>query len=263
MQSPTMFEPRRVAPETTCLPAYAPLPGLGVLPVNSFVIEAAEPVLVDTGLEALREPFLKALRATIDPERIRWIFMSHMDADHLGNLNAVLALAPHAKIVTTFLGMAKLELLKFDLSRVHLIEPGASIRAGDRTIVSLKPPYYDAPETVGFFDTLTRVLFSADAFGALMRQPVEDAAAIPAHELRDGLATWSALDAPWLGMIDRAAFGHALAGIEQIEPAAIISGHLPVARGMTRTLLRHVEGAVGAAKIAGPDHDSVLKLIAA
>src|SRR5262249_19056628 len=161
-------------------------PGLGVLPVNSFVIEAAEPILVDTGLEALRGPFLGALRQTIDPERLRWIFMSHMDSDHLGNLAAVLELAPQAKVVTNFLGVAKMELRGIDVSRVHLTKPGDTIRAGDRTIVPIQPPYYDAPETLGFFDSLTRVLFSADAFGALMERPAEEAAEIPAHQLRDG-----------------------------------------------------------------------------
>jgi flavorubredoxin len=50
-----------------------------------------------------------------------------MDADHLGNLEDVLALAPHAKVVTNFLGMGKMMLRHFDVSRVHLLEPGTTI----------------------------------------------------------------------------------------------------------------------------------------
>ena len=136
MQAPTMIGAHAVAPDTTSLSSYFPLPGLGILPVNAFVIKAAQPVLVDTGLSALRQPFLQALSRTIDPQDIRWIWLSHMDADHLGNLEDVLALAPHAKVVVTnFLGMGKMMLRHFDVSRVHLLEPGMTIDAGDRTLV--------------------------------------------------------------------------------------------------------------------------------
>lgn len=262
MHAPTMIGAHQVAPDTTSLSSYFPLPGLGILPVNAFVIKAAEPVLVDTGLSALREPFLEALARTIDPEAIRWIWLSHMDADHLGNLEAVLALAPKARVVTNFLGMGKMMLRHFDVSRVHLIEPGASIDAGDRTLVPLKPAYYDAPETLGFFDSKSRVLFSADAFGALLQEPQAEAAAIAPQARDDGMIAWTAIDAPWLGMVDRVAFGRVLASIERLDPAAIISGHLPVARGITQAMLGCLDRALGAGQIAGPDHAAVERLMA-
>lgn len=262
METPTFMGAHRVAPDTTSLSSWFPLPGLGILPVNAFVINAAQPVLVDTGLSALREPFLKAVTDTIDPEAIRWIWLSHMDADHLGNLEQMLALAPNAKVVTNFLGMGKMMLRDFDVSRVHLLEPGAVIDAGDRTLVPLQPAYYDAPETVGFFDSKTRVLFSADAFGALMQEPQCEAAAIAPQALADGMIRWVAIDAPWLGLVDRSAFGRVLTSIERLDPAAIISGHLPVARGITRALLGCLDRALAAGQIEGPDHSAVERLMA-
>jgi glyoxylase-like metal-dependent hydrolase (beta-lactamase superfamily II) len=258
-----MFGSREVAAETTCLSSYVPLPGLGILPVNAFVIRAAEPVLVDTGLLALRTPFLEALARCIDPAELRWIWLSHMDADHLGNLDAILALAPNAKLVTNFLGVGKMMLRNFDVSRVHLLAPGATIDTGDRRLVPLKPAYYDAPETVGFFDTRTRVLFSSDAFGTLLQQPEDEAAAIRPEAFFEGLAAWTAIDAPWLGMIDRAAFGRVLAGIERLNPSAIISSHLPVARGITGELLGHLNRAIASDKMATLDHAAVEQLMAA
>ncbi|MEQ8695085.1 MAG: MBL fold metallo-hydrolase [Bauldia litoralis] len=262
MEAPTMLGARQVAPDTTCLESYFPLPGLGMLPVNAFVIAAQQPVLVDTGLSMLRDDFLAALSETIDPSTLRWIWLSHMDADHLGNLQPILDLAPEAKIVTNFLGMGKMALREFDLSRVHLLEPGATLDAGDRELFPVKPAYYDAPETIGFVDTRTRVLFSADAFGALMQAPAEEAAAIRSEALRDGLTTWAAIDAPWLGLASPEAFGRALAGIRRFDPTAIISGHLPVAIGMTDRLLETLSGAVGRGTPAAPDHDSIEQLMA-
>jgi flavorubredoxin len=260
MESPTLFGAHTVAPDTTSLSSYYPLPGLGLLPVNAFVVHAAQPVLVDTGLSALREPFLEALRCTIDPAAIRWIWLSHMDADHVGNIEQVMALAPDAKIVTTFLGMGKMLLRHFDVSRVHLLEPGAVIDAGDRTLVPLKPVCYDAPETMGFFDTRTRVLFAADAFGTPLQAPQDVAAAIPEAELFDGMATWAALDMPALGMSDRVVMGRLLAAVERLDPAAIVSAHLPVARGMTSRLLRLLDRVLDSGRIAAPDCETLARL---
>jgi ODP family beta-lactamase len=262
MQTPTLIGADSVAPGITSISSYCPLSDLGILPVNAFVIEAAQPVLVDTGLSALRQPFLEALKRTIDPEAIRWIWLSHMDADHLGNLEEVLAIAPHARVVTNFLGMGKMLLRHFDVSRVHLLEPGAVIDAGDRRLVPLKPAYYDAPETVGFFDSKSRVLFSADAFGALLQEPQQEAAAIAPQALSDGMIRWTAIDAPWLGMVDRTAFGRVLASIERLDPAAIISAHLPVARGITHALTACLDRALAAGKIDGPDHATIERLMA-
>lgn len=259
---PPIFETAAVAADTTALSTIVPVGDLGLLNVNAFVIHADEPVLVDTGPAALREPFLAALGRTIDPADIRHVWMSHMDADHLGNLQAVLDLAPRARVLTNFLGMAKLGLLGHDTSRVTLLEPGRAVDLGDRRLVPLKPPYYDAPETTGFFDTRSRVLFTADAFGALVEAPAAEAAAIDPAALRDGMLRWAALDAPWLATADPRTFGGILRAIERLDPSAIISGHLPVARGMTRLLAANLNDALAGGTFAVPDHDTFERLIA-
>lgn len=261
MTAPTMLGARTVAPDTVSLSSFMPVGDLGMLALNAFVIHAEAPVLVDTGASALREPFLAALEDAIDPSDLRYIWLSHMDADHLGNLDAVLKLAPQAKVITNFLGMAKMMLQDRDVSRVQLIGPGEELDLGDRKLVPLKPPYYDAPETTGFFDTRTRVLFSADAFGALLPSIETDAAAIERGALRDGMLKWAAIDAPWLSTADPRAFGSLLRSIERLDPAAIISGHLPVARGVTGRLARNLNEALSAGVFDVPDHDTFERLI--
>jgi glyoxylase-like metal-dependent hydrolase (beta-lactamase superfamily II) len=260
MNAPS-FETSGVAADTVSLSTIVPVGDLGMLHVNAFVLQAALPILVDTGPAALREPFLAALGRTIDPADLRYVWMSHMDADHLGNLAAVLDLAPQAKVITNFLGMAKMGLLGHDTSRVQLIAPGEELDLGDRRLVPLKPPYYDAPETTGFFDTRTRVLFSADAFGALLPAAETDAAAIDHETLREGMLKWAAIDAPWLSTADPRAFGGLLRNIERLDPSAIISGHLPVARGVTGRLARNLNEALSAGVFDVPDHDTFERLI--
>ena len=66
------------------------VPGLGFLPVNAFVIHAAQPVVADTGLGLPDRDLLASLAEAIDPADIRWIWLTHPDRDHTGGLFALL-----------------------------------------------------------------------------------------------------------------------------------------------------------------------------
>jgi len=56
------------------------IPGVGVLHVNSFVVHAAEPVLVDTGIAFDTPAYLEALRSVIDPAELK-LLERHHDPD--------------------------------------------------------------------------------------------------------------------------------------------------------------------------------------
>jgi glyoxylase-like metal-dependent hydrolase (beta-lactamase superfamily II) len=263
MQQPTMFPPRLVAPDTHLLGAYIPVPRYGVLPVNSFLIRGAQPTLIDTGLAGLRDDFMHNLRALIDPRDIRWIWLTHTDPDHVGNLATVLAEAPRARVVTTYLGMGKLGLLGQPVDRAYLVNPGQRLDAGERQLVAIRPPTFDAPETTGLLDTKTRAFFSADSFGALMQGPAERANEISPAALRDGVITWATVDAPWLDILDEHKHDGALDAVRGIAPTSILGGHLPPATGMTETLLAHLAAARRAPRFLGPDQAALEDMMAA
>jgi glyoxylase-like metal-dependent hydrolase (beta-lactamase superfamily II) len=251
MQS--LFASSSLSADTTLIGNHVPVPGLGVLPVNAFVIRAREPVLVDTGLASGRDSFLAALRATIEPSDLRWIWITHMDPDHVGNLRAVLDLAPRARVVTNFLGMGKMGLLQLPLDRVHLLNPGQSLDVGDRKLLALRPPVYDAPETTALFDHRSHVLFSADCFGAVLECPTVAAEDLGAS-LRDGLVTWTTVDAPWLAMADAARIAAACADLVSLAPTRVVGSHVPAARGSSLpVLVEYLLAACSAQPFIGPD----------
>lgn len=262
MKTPTMLETRRVAQDIDLLCAYTPIPGYGVLPVNAYLINGPAPVLVDTGLAALRKEFLAALSEATDPAGLRWIWITHMDADHIGNLEAVLSVAPAARVVTTYLGMGKMGLLGLPVERAFLLNPGQRLELGERQLEAVVPPAYDAPETTGLYDTRARALFSADCFGALMREPAESADAIGAAALRDGMITWATVDAPWLSLVNDGGMDAIAGGIRRLDPATILGSHLPPASGMTGTLLAHLDAARAAPRFEGPDQDALERMMA-
>src|SRR5579862_2059719 len=198
-----MEDTRRVAGDVYLLPSHLPIPGLGVLPVNAYVIKGEQPVLVDAGLWQDRESFLDAVGSIVDPHDLRWVYLTHPDQDHVGSLSRVLEAAPQARLITTFLGFGMLNLfMELPPTRAYFLNPGESLDIGDRTLQCLKPPIFDNPSTTAFLDSRTRALFSSDCFGVLLEAVPEDAADIAPADRERGQTLWATVDSPWLHKVD-------------------------------------------------------------
>jgi flavorubredoxin len=263
MDKPTMFEPYRAAADIDIVPSYFPIPGLGIVPVNAFVLKAAQPVLVDTGLVPLSDEFMEKLSSVIDPVDLRWLWLTHTDQDHIGSLWRVLEAAPELRIITTYLGVGKMSLCDpLPMDRIYLLNPGQSIDVGDRVLTAIKPPSYDAPETTGFHDPKSATFFSSDCFGALMSEPVDNAAGMGAEDLRKAMVFWATLDAPWLHSVDRILFAEDINRIRELSPKLVLSAHLPVASDMTGKLLENLATAPDAEPFVGPDQKALEAMLA-
>jgi flavorubredoxin len=162
-----MNKPYQVISDITVLPAHFPIPGTGFLPINAYVIKSKEPVLIDTGMGIDSEEFMKALKSVIDPMDLRWIWLTHDDADHIGSIRKVLEAAPKAKLVANSLAILRMSTTwSVPMQRVHWLNPGDSINAGDRSLTAVRPPLFDNPTTIGVYDSKSATFFSADCFGA-------------------------------------------------------------------------------------------------
>jgi glyoxylase-like metal-dependent hydrolase (beta-lactamase superfamily II) len=253
----TMFEPVQVAPEVISLPAWCPVPGLGLVAINAFVVRGRCPVLIDTGVGPLEEEFMDRLGSVIDPGDLEYIWLTHADPDHTGAMERLLAAAPRARVVTTFLGAAKMSFYRpIPQDRLHLIAPGERLQAGGRELVAMRPPTFDAPETVAAFDTTTRTLFAADTFGAVLEAPAESAAEVAPARLRDGLLTWAGIDAPWLADLNQSRFAATLERFRRLDAQIVLSSHLPAAGRMTGTLLEHLAEAPAVCAGAVPNESA-------
>lgn len=253
MDTPFMVENIPLSHGTTLLPAFMPIPGLGSLAVNAFLVNGSQPLLVDTGLALLADDFMRQLGSLIDPAALRWIWITHADADHVGNLASLLQVAPEARVVTTFLGMGKMQMQGLPMDRVYLLNPGQTLDAGDREFRALTPPVYDAPETTGLFDTRSHYLFSSDCFGALLPEPAASAAEVDQARLREGLIAWAGIDAPWIRQVERNRLRRVLEELGKYKPDLLLSSHLPPAQGLTQRLCEWLEQAAEAEPMSAPD----------
>jgi flavorubredoxin len=233
--APIHLPPLAVAPDTFLLRSAQPAFGAPLsVNLNSLVIRAAEPVVVDTNTVANREQWLADLTSIVDPGEVRWVFLSHDDEDHTGNLAQVLELCPRATLVTNWAATERMGCsIDVPPQRMRWVDDGGTLDVGDRVLQVMRPPVYDSPTTRALFDPLTRVLWASDAFATPMpAEPVEHVDEIPAGMWAEGLAVFHhhALS-PWLPMVDRAAYGKTVDRFRQLEPRVITSAHSPLVSG--------------------------------
>ncbi len=257
---------RTLAGDVTAIQDCMEIPGLGVLPVNAFLVNADQPLLVDTGLPGSRGAFLEALGNLIDLADLRWIWLSHPDRDHTGSLYELLDAAPRARVITTFLGAGILSIERpIPMDRVYLLNPGQSFDLGDRKLTAFRPPLYDSPATTGFFDSLTGTVFSSDCFGAPVSSAelavAADVADLPADDLAAGQRLWATADSPWISGVDRASFTRSLEPLRALDPPLLLSTHLPPATGRATEFLDLLATLPGVEPFMGPDQAALEEML--
>jgi flavorubredoxin len=226
-------EPKQIAPETFLI---RQLEGEGTSPmavyINSLVIRGAEPVLVDTGTPNNREQWLTDAFSIVEPEDVRWIFLSHDDVDHYGNLAQAMELCPNATLVTNWFSAHRLEAaMAFPLHRMRWVEDGETFRAGDRELLALRPPAFDSPTTRGLFDPTTGVYWGVDSFACPVPAPIEDVAELDTELWKMVVPSASRMMTPWLDLVDPAKFAATVDRVEQLGVSTIASCHSAVVTG--------------------------------
>ncbi|HEY8652874.1 MAG TPA: MBL fold metallo-hydrolase [Dermatophilaceae bacterium] len=261
------MEIHRLTDDVTVMSDCAEIPGLGFLPVNAFVLHAQEPVVVDTGLSTPDKDFLADLARVIDPADVRWIWLTHPDRDHTGGLWQLMEAAPHARLITTFLGVGIMSCQwEVPMDRVFLLNPGQSLDVGDRLLTAFRPPLFDNPATVGFQEDATGVVFSSDCFGGPMNSAelatcgnLQD---VPDEDRRAAQLLWAAVDSPWVVEVDRQRYEPTVEHVRALNASAILSTHLPPAVAMNDAMITSLLEAPDTTAFVGPDQAALETLLA-
>ncbi len=97
------IRPVQITPEAHLIQSFWKQPGAPVgVHMNTMVLASREPVVFDTGVSADRDGWLAAVSSVVDPDDVRWIVLSHDDADHTGNLAAAVQQFPNATVVASW-----------------------------------------------------------------------------------------------------------------------------------------------------------------
>lgn len=229
----TRFAPTEIAPDTFLIHDHQ---GEGTAPVsvalNAMVIRAAEPVVVDTGMAENREQYLADVFSLVEPEDIRWVFISHDDIDHTGNLNALMDAAPNATLVIDWFMQERMGAsLDVSPARWRWVQDGDGLDVGDRTLRLVRPPVYDSGTTRGLFDPVTGVYWASDAFASPMATPARRVDELELVPWIEGIHTFAQYISPWLSLVDDARFQSTVDRIEALRPRVIAGCHTPAIAG--------------------------------
>lgn len=256
--------PQRIADDTYLIPNLAAAGPDVFLPVNSMVIRGEQPIVVDTGAPIHTEHWFEKVFSLVEPEDIRWIYLSHDDGDHTGSLHRLLELAPNATLVVNFFITERLALEKaLPIDRMVWLGPGDRLDAGDRTLRLVVPPIFDGPTTRALFDDRTEVLWAVDSFAALTPGALHHAADIPAEVYDETFQLLNSLVSPWHQWLDPVAYGRHVDSVQALSPAAVASAHGPILTGAAiADAFDRVRAMAGRPIVAPPGQELLDELIA-
>lgn len=202
------------------------------LALNSLVLRSpADTVLVDTGAAAGRDAWWAQVEAVVDPGDVRWVFLSHEDADHVGNLPEVLERCHRATVVTSWqLGERLATSTVVPLDRCRWLNDGERTELGGREVVALRPPAYDSPATRGLYDLGSKAYWAADCFGVAVPHPVDEVGQLDRDVWDRGTLRFGSLLSPWVAQVDPRRWRRSVSRVAALDLRVLTSAHGPAIR---------------------------------
>jgi flavorubredoxin len=259
--------PHQIAPETFLIPNLAPGGPGAYVPVNSLVIRGREPVIVDTGAPVHRELWLEKVFSVVEPEDVRWIFLSHDDGDHTGGLLEALERCPNATLVTNFFLVERLGLeVDLPLHRIRAVDHGEQLDVGDRTLHLFRPPIFDGPTTRGLYDPTTAAMWIVDSFASMVTDEdgLHDATTVPADLYEETFRAFNSMVSPWHAWLDPAVYRRHVDEVEAMGVLTVASAHGGVHTGAAIAgAFERVRALAGAPITPDPGQPGLDELLAA
>lgn len=231
--APTITRPpERIADETWLIHQVQEALGAPLrVYLNSMVIRGADPVIIDTGTVANRAQWLEDVFGLVDPEDVRYVFISHDDVDHTGNLAQVMQLCANATLLASWALVERFSnAFAFPLDRCRWVDDGSGLDLADRRLQFVRPPLWDSPTTRGVFDPSTQVYWAVDAFAAPCSMAVEESVdQLDPEAWRAGMATFAHhAVAPWLSLVDTGRYRSSVEAVRALGATTIASAHSPL-----------------------------------
>ncbi len=217
----------RISTPVTVLP--------GGFTFNQYLVVDEEPLLFHTGPRRMFPLVREAVAAVMPVERLRYVGLSHFEADECGALNEFLAVAPAAVPVC---GQIAAMVSVDDVAdrKARALADGETLALGRHTLRWLDTPHVPHAWECGFlFEERTRTLLCGDLFtqGGAEHAPVTESDILgPSEAMRAGLDYWA----------HATNTGTTLERLAALAPATLACMHGAAWRGDGGGLLRALAG---------------------
>jgi len=133
---------------------------------NSFLVVDKKVTLFDTVKRSHLDELLQNIRAIIDPEKIDYIVVNHVELDHSGSLPEMVQLIKPEKIICSPMGKkALIDHFHCEDWPFEVVKSGDEISLGKRTVHFIETRMLHWPDSMFSFIKEDGILFSSDAFG--------------------------------------------------------------------------------------------------
>ena len=134
---------------------------------NSYVILDEKVAVMDTVDQRFGEQWLQNLRAELGERKPDYLIVQHMEPDHSANIDVFLNAYPEATVVSSAKAFAMMkQFFGSDYAdRRIVVGEGSTLSLGAHTLTFVTAPMVHWPEVIVTYDSLDKVLFSADGFG--------------------------------------------------------------------------------------------------
>ena len=132
---------------------------------NSYLIVDEKVCLIDTVKAPFAKELLERIREIIDPSKIDYVIVNHVEPDHSSGLPALMEVAPQAKVILTEQGRS--EIIKYFGREYdfHVVRNGDTLSLGRHQLRFVPLPMLHWPDTMATYLEDEQILFSNDAFG--------------------------------------------------------------------------------------------------
>ena len=133
---------------------------------NNYLIMDEKITLVDTVKEDFSRTMLDSVKSIVDPKKIEYVVVNHIEPDHGGCLDKIMKIIPNAEIFITAKGKKGIE-RHFDTSswKMNIVKTGDTLKTGKKTLTFLETPMLHWPDSMMTYIKEDKLLFSQDAFG--------------------------------------------------------------------------------------------------
>jgi flavorubredoxin len=132
---------------------------------NSYLIVDEKICLIDAVKAPFAKELLERISQIVDPAKIDYVIVNHVEPDHSSALPMVMEAAPQAKVLITEQGRG--EVLKY-YGREYdfrVVKNGDSLSLGKHTLKFVPLPMLHWPDSMATYLEEEKILFSNDAFG--------------------------------------------------------------------------------------------------
>ncbi|NPV92746.1 MAG: FprA family A-type flavoprotein [Firmicutes bacterium] len=132
---------------------------------NSYLIMDEKNALVDTVYAPFTDDLVDKLKQLIDPARIDYLVINHIEPDHSGAFPVIRRLCPNAKV---FCSQRALEGLKSYYGGEYdytVVKSGDTLKLGKNTLAFIEAPMLHWPDSMFTYIPEQELLLPNDAFG--------------------------------------------------------------------------------------------------